>query len=254
MASLPYPLYYEDSRSRKRRNNLPVCKEQSLQKDVEAQQTVYSLTITLPNYGHAPRVQNRIPDLATAARVTGHTISVARNELVPDEVERVEVLGKDEHAMSLRDHRSKPLLKGLELTVHRNLTERSNVVLQVEPFGFQFISPVRIMIQPYEMLALLVEDGGDFRIKILVLFFLRYFPLQITPRVRIRESLLNGRDQIPPPFQAPLERRKTTREPFAEDRHQKSHTTTLFLWEVGEPIEVAAQVIDPVVQLSFCIG
>ena len=55
-------------------------------------------------------------------------------------------------------------------------------------------------------------------------------------------------------FQAVLEGRKTARESLAKNRHQKPHSTPLFRWQVGKPIEMAAQVIDAVVQGTFGVG
>jgi len=64
--------------------------------------------------------------------------------------------------------------------------------------------------------------------------------VEITPGINVSKALLNGSNQIPSPFQAVLEGRKTTREAFAKDRHQKSHSTSLIRWQGGQPIETPA--------------
>jgi hypothetical protein len=132
------------------------------------------------------------------------------------------------------------VLKSVELTVYCHLVECHNVILQVEPFGFQSLAPPWVLIQPRETLALLVEKGSDVCLIVLVLVVLRYIPAEVTPSVNVSKALLNGSDQIPSPFQAALEGRKTTRKAFAKDRHQKSHPTPFFRWQVGKPIETPA--------------
>src|SRR5437867_3886996 len=82
-------------------------------------------------------------------------------------------------------------------------------------------------------------------LEVLVLVFLSHVSVEMTLGVNVRETLLNGGDQIPAPAQAALEGHKTTRESLAKDRHQKPHPTPLVRWKIGTPVEMAAQLIDP---------
>src|SRR5262249_3952826 len=74
------------------------------------------------------------------------------------------------------------------------------------------------------------------------------------PGINIRKALLNGGNQIPAPFQAALEGHKTTRESLAKNRHQKAHPAALCCWQVSKTVEMAAQVVDAVVQGAFGVG
>src|SRR5262249_49479747 len=146
---------------------------------------------------HAPGIHPRLPYLTATTGVASHLAAVARRELVTDEVQGVKVLRKDDYSMSLCHHGGKPVLKSVELTVHCHLIELDDVILQVEPFGFQSLAPPWVLVQSYETLALPVEKGSNVRLVVLVLVVLRYIPAEVTLGVNVSKALLNGSDQIP---------------------------------------------------------
>jgi hypothetical protein len=60
--------------------------------------------------------------------------------------------------------------------------------------------------------------------------------------------VLDGGDEIAPAFEAFLKGGKRAGQTLAEHRHEKPNTAALVGWEIGQPVEATAELIDAVIQ------
>jgi hypothetical protein len=94
----------------------------------------------------SPSIEDGVPYLAAMAGIAGEVIPIVGHQAVSDEVEGIEVLGEDDHTVSVCRYPMQSVLEGLELAVEGDLAERGDILLKIKSLLFQRTSLERVTV------------------------------------------------------------------------------------------------------------
>jgi hypothetical protein len=202
---------------------------------------------------HPPGVHAGVPHLASAPRVAGDAGAVLGDDLGADKVDGVEVLGEHDHMVAAVEQVIQPGGELAELAVLVDLAQFGDVVLQVQPLLLQLLAALRVGAQPQEPVALAVEGSSGIDL-IVVILALAHRLLELCGLVHDGQVSLDCADQFAAAFQALAEPGERTGQPLAEHGHQETDAAALIGLDLGQPVELAAQLVDAAVQGFLGLG
>jgi len=158
-------------------------------------------------------------------------------------------LSEDDHSPAVIQNRRQAFTEGFKFAVLGDLSEGSDVGLQVITLLPKFIPPLRIMKDAEQATALLIHSLPDIDLIVILFFVSIELPLVPDLPLKFRHIPFHGVYEVPPPFEALLERSEAARQALSEDRHEESHPAPFLPRDVRQPVEPAAQFIDTMVEL-----